>query len=145
MQKIHFTITINAPKEKVWHTMLDKETYTQWTTAFSPNSTYQGDWSEGSEIRFVDTSGSGMFSKIKENRMYEFVSIEHLGMVSSGVIDTTSDEVKKWTPAFENYTFTEDGEVTTVNVDMDVNDEYKDSFNEMWPKALQALKELAEK
>ena len=46
-----------------------------------------------------------MSSRIKTSRKYEFVSIEHLGLVKNDVEDTTSDEVKKWTPPFENYTF----------------------------------------
>ncbi|MDQ5893468.1 MAG: hypothetical protein QG640_480, partial [Patescibacteria group bacterium] len=31
MQKIHFSIQINAPKEKVWDTMLGEATYREWT------------------------------------------------------------------------------------------------------------------
>lgn len=35
MKKLHFSTTINAPKEKVWHTMLDDSTYREWIKAFS--------------------------------------------------------------------------------------------------------------
>jgi hypothetical protein len=48
-------------------------------------------------------------------------------------------------PAFENYTFKEKNGTTEVIVEMDINDEYKEMFEGMWPKALQKLKELAEK
>ena len=94
-----------------------------------------------------------MYSKIKENRKHEYISIEHLGMVKDGVIDTTSDEVRKWTPAFENYTFTEkarlndpvgQGNQTEVKVEMQVASEYKAMFEEMWPRALKTLKDLCE-
>ena len=34
---------------------------------------------------------------------------------------------------------------TELLVDMDINDEYKEMFEGMWPNALQKLKELAEK
>jgi uncharacterized protein YndB with AHSA1/START domain len=149
MQKIHFSINIHAPKEKVWNTMLEDSTYREWTTAFQAGSFYEGSWDQGSEIRFLgpDENGKlgGMFSKIKENRLHEFVSIEHVGFIKDGVIDTTSEEVKKWTPSYENYTFTETDSVTVVSVDIDVNDEYKEMFEVMWPKALQLLKTLAEK
>lgn len=50
-----------------------------------------------------------------------------------------------WTPAFENYTFREKDGGTELLVDMDTNEEYKQMFEEMWPKALQSLKEIAEK
>lgn len=149
MEKLHFSIVIDAPKEKVWHTMLDDATYRQWTTAFNPGSYYQGSWEEGSEILFLgpnpDGSGEGgMYSRIAENRPYEFISIEHLGILKNGEKDTTSDEAKKWTPAFENYTFKETENGTEVSVDMDIEEEYKEMFDDMWPQALKALKELAE-
>lgn len=152
MQKLHFSIHINAPKEKVWDTMLGESTYKEWTKVFNPGSTYIGNWEEGSEMRFVGTNetgtalAGGMYSRIKENRTYEFVSIEHLGLITvDGGVDTTSDEVKKWAPAFENYTFTEKDGGTEVTVDMDINDEYKESFEAMWPQALQTLKEISER
>lgn len=150
MKKIHFSILINAPREKVWDIMLGEETYPLWTTVFSPGSYYKGSWEEGSKIHFLGpnpdgTGEGGMVSRIKENRPHEFVSIEHLGMINNGVEDTTSEEVKKWTPSHENYTFVEKAGGTEVLVDMDIMAEYKTMFEEMWPKGLQALKDLVEK
>jgi uncharacterized protein YndB with AHSA1/START domain len=151
MQKIHFSIHISAPKEKVWDVMLGDATYREWTVSFHPGSYYKGDWSEGSKMLFLgpDETGEkegGMVSRIKENRKYEFISVEHLGMVMDGVEDTTSEDVKKWTPAFENYTFTEKDGGTEVRVDMEVaSDEFKEMFEGMWPKALLKLKEIAER
>lgn len=150
MQKAHYSIVINAPKEKVWHTMLDDATYRQWTNAFHEGSYYQGSWEQGSKILFLgpDENGKadgGMIGRIAENRPYEFVSIEMLGMIENGVEDTTSEAVKKWTPAHENYTFTEKDGATEVVVDIDVADEYQAMFDEMWPRSLKVLKELAEK
>jgi uncharacterized protein YndB with AHSA1/START domain len=149
MEKSHFEITINVTREKVWDTMLTDATYREWTKPFHEGSYYVGDWSEGSKILFLgpDEEGGGeggMVSRIKENRLYEFISIEHLGMVRNGVEDMTSEEVKKWTPAFENYTFTQDGGGTKLSIDVDTNQEYKAMFEEIWPKALQRLKELCE-
>lgn len=149
MKQLHTSILIQAPKEKVWHTMLDDATYRQWTRAFNPGSYYKGSWEQGSEIEFLgpDPAGpgeGGMFSRIKENREFEFISIEHLGLIKNGVRDTTSDEVKKWAPAFENYTFVEKDGGTELQVDMSVHDEFAAMFEEMWTKALQDLKALAE-
>jgi len=150
MQKLNFKIDINAPKEKVWHTMLDDATYRLWTTPFSEGSYYKGDWSKGSKILFLGPNPEtgkegGMVSRIAENKHYEYISIEHLGIINDGVEDTTSDEVKIWAGALENYTFKEVNGKTTVLVNMDINDEYKEMFEGMWPKALKKLKELAEK
>ena len=38
MEKLKFKIDINASNEKVWNTMLEKETYNKWTEVFSPGS-----------------------------------------------------------------------------------------------------------
>ncbi len=149
MQKIHHSIFINAPREKVWKTTLEDATYRKWTVDFNPGSYYKGDWTKGSKILFLGPNPDGgdeggMVSMIRENRPYEFISIEHIGIIQNGVEDMTSDEVKKWTPAFENYTFVEKDGGTELSVDMDTAEEYKPMFDEMWPKALKELKKLSE-
>jgi len=151
MNKLHFSITVNAPKAKVWNTMLDDKTYRVWTEAFTPGSHYVGDWSKGSKILFLGLDPKtgqmgGMVSRIKENRLHEYISIEHLGMVQDGQEDTTSEAVKAWAGAHENYTFKEKDGKTEVLVDMDSSGgDFEEMFKDMWPKALQKLKELAEK
>ena len=149
MQKLHFSIIINALKEKVWHTMLEDKTYREWTAAFNPGSYYKGDWNKGSKILFLGPDPEtgiegGMVSRIAENKPYEYISIEHLGIVKNGVEDTTSEEAKKWAPAFENYTFEEKDGATEVLVDMDIDEKEAEIFNKMWPDALQRLKAIAE-
>ena len=149
MQKLNFSIEINSPKEKVWNTMLEDKTYRIWTEAFSKGSHFIGDWSKGSKILFLGPNENGemggMVSRIKENKLYEYISIEHLGVVENGKEDTTSDAVKQWAGSLENYTFKNKDGKTELLVDMDINDEYKEMFEGMWPKALQKLKEISEK
>ena len=149
MQKLKFSIEINATKEKVWNTMLEDKTYRIWTEAFSKGSHYIGDWSKGSKILFLGPNENGemggMVSRIKENKKYEFISIEHIGMVQDGKEDTTSEAIKVWAGALENYTFKDKSGTTEILVEIDSNEEYAEMFEGMWPNALQKLKELAEK
>lgn len=149
MQKVHYSIHIDAPVEKVWEKMLDDKTYRIWTKPFHPGSYFKGDWSKGSKILFIgpDENGKemGMMSMIEENRPYEYISIKHMGIIADGVEDTTSDEVKKWVPAYENYTFKSANGGTDLSIDLDLNEEYVEQFNQMWPKALEKLKEISEK
>ncbi len=149
MKTLRFSTTINAPRKKVWHTMLDDAPYRDWTSAFNPGSFYRGDWSEGSKILFLGpdpTTGTegGMVSRIAENRLYEFISVEHLGVVQDGIEDTTSELAREWAPAYENYTFRERDGATEVQVDIDVTDDHASMFEQMWPRALSRLKQLAE-
>lgn len=61
MQKLNFKIEINAPKEKIWNTMLNDETYRIWTETFAPGSYYKGDWAQGSKILFLDRTKKGFW------------------------------------------------------------------------------------
>lgn len=151
MQKATYSIFINASKEKTWNTMLNDATYREWTKAFDGSSHFVGDWSKGSKMLFLGSGGQegagemGMVSMVRENRPFDFVSLEHIGFYENGVEDTTSEKIKEWTPSFENYTFTEKDNGTEIRVDIDVPDTYKAMFDDMWPKALLSLKEIAER
>jgi hypothetical protein len=144
MEKINFSTTINAPKEKVWKVLWDDATYRKWTSVFSASSYAETDWKEGSKVLFLDGQGSGMVSKIEVNKPNEFMSFKHLGIVKDGVEDTDSDAVKGWGGAFENYTLNEVNGVTELLVELDVNEEHKEMFMGMFPKALEKVKILSE-
>lgn len=144
MEKLEYKISINAPAEKVWNTLWDDKTYRQWTTAFSEGSMAETDWKKGSRILFGDSSGNGMISRVADNIPNKFMSIEHLGMVKDGAEDFDSDEVKSWAGAMENYTLEEKNGSTELSVSTEITEEYKEMFAEMWPKALDKLKALAE-
>ncbi|WEO77366.1 hypothetical protein BJQ94_18770 [Cryobacterium sp. SO2] len=162
MKTLHFSQEIIAPADIVWETMLDDATYREWTSAFSPGSYFEGSWLQGSEIRFLGDSddddgtdsgsdgGSdgdgmgGLVGVIAEHRPHEFVSIEYTGLILNGDVDTESDYAKKFIGTHENYTFSESRGVTTLTIDLDVDEEEADMFAEMWPKGLDRLTELAE-
>ncbi len=145
MQKIKFSTTINAPKEKVWEILWNLDAYRKWTTAFAEGSDAKTDnWKEGSKVLFVDQSGNGMVSMVAINKTNEYMSFKHLGEIMDGVEDTTSEKVKVWSGSTENYSLQEDSGVTTLTVDLDIPDEYKEMFEKMWPTALKNIKELAE-
>lgn len=149
MQTLHYEITIQAPRERVWATMLEQATYRAWTKPFSDSSRYEGSWDEGSRIVFLSDTGQGtaggMVSRIKANQVHELVTIEHLGMVMDGVEDTTSDDVRQWAPCYETYRFaTVAGGATHLSVDVDASPDWAAMFDEAWPKSLARLKQLAE-
>jgi len=144
MQRLTFSVSINAPKEDVWQTMLADATYRQWTNAFEEGSYADTDWSEGSKARFLTPSGNGMVSRIVTHRPNEFLSIKHLGMVKNGVEDTESPQAKSWGGSFENYILREADDSSTLTIEMDVKEEYRDYFEETWPKALSKLKNISE-
>ncbi|RIV43044.1 SRPBCC family protein [Flagellimonas pelagia] len=152
MKKIQYKKDIKASAEKVYNTMLGMETiktYEQWTAEFNPTSTYEGSWEKGSKIYFVGTDENGkrggMVSEIADNVPFQFVSIRHYGILDGENEITEGPEVEKWAGSLENYDLQEHNGVTTLTVETDVADDYLDYFNTTWPKALNRLKELAEK
>jgi len=149
MKKLHYDIMIQAPREKVWTTMLEDATYREWTAPFNPGGSYfQGEWKEGGKMLFLGPSEDGklggMVSRIAKCTPHEFVSIEHLGQIENGVEDTTSEKVKIWSGAYENYTFTNKDGGTHLAVDIDIADDFVSYMEDTWPKALAKLKSLAE-
>jgi len=148
MHRLRFRTEIDAPRSTVWSTMLDDATYREWTAEFSPGSRFEGDWSEGSRIRFVGPGkdgDSGMLSRVVTNRPQEYVELEHLGVVHAGQEDTTSEVARAWAGAHESYTLTNADEKTELVVEVDTTEETREDFAEMWPRALGRLKALAER
>jgi uncharacterized protein YndB with AHSA1/START domain len=148
METQHFSIRVDAPADVVWRTVFDDSTYRQWTSAFNPNSYFEGAWLPGSEIRFLGTNDdgtmSGMYGVITQHRPYEFVMIEYQGQIVNDVDDTTSREARQLIGARESYSFSESDGSTTITVEVDTADTYAELFGELWPKGLAKLKELAE-
>ena len=145
MEKKQFKIEISAPREKVWKILWGDKTYPAWTSVLTKGSRAETNWEEGSKVLFVDGKGEGMVSTIAQKIPNEFMSFKHLGMVKNGVEDLNSEQVKDWAGALENYRLkTLDGKTELV-VDMDMTEEFKDYFINTWPKALDKVKELAEK
>lgn len=151
MQKLQFTINIQAPLPKVFNVMLgipNKTTYEQWTALFNPTSTYEGSWQKGNKMLFVgvDENGQkgGMVSTIADFIPNQFVSIQHKGLLKEGKEILDGPDVEKWANGFENYTFAENNGATLVTVDLDTTEDFLDYMNEHYPMALNKLKEICQ-
>lgn len=144
MKPLEFKTVIAAPVSMVWETMLNPTSYREWTKAFEEGSHYEGSWEEGSKIHFLNSTGSGMVAKVAENKLHEFVSIQILGFIADGIEDTTSEEVKAWTPSYENYYFESTDDGTALRVTVMVPPEYEDMMTQSWLKALELLKSMCE-
>lgn len=149
LETLQFEISINAPVEKVYSTMLNEQSFREWTAEFNPTSFYKGSWEKGSKILFIgcDSEGKegGMVSRIAENIPNRFVSIEHLGILDGENEITSGPAVDGWAGALENYSFRQEDGKTIVSVAMDANQQFKSYFEQTWPKALQKLKEICER
>ncbi|REH54697.1 activator of Hsp90 ATPase-like protein [Tenacibaculum gallaicum] len=141
-----FTVTINTSPEKVWKVLWDDKIYSLWTAIFSQGSYAKTDWKEGSKVLFLTPDGRGMVSKIKQKMPNKYMLFEHLGVVKNNIENLESKEAKEWAGATETYMLESvDSGKTHLTVKMDVVEEYKNFFLDTWPKAMDKIKELAEK
>ncbi len=132
--------------ETVWHTMLGPETYKIWIAEFDTTSYYEGSWQQGEIIKFMSQDKSGIVGFIKENRPFEFISIEYTGELKKGNIDLESPNNDSIKGSHENYTFNKLSEAQTqLIVQANSSLQWSDFMTAAWPKALNKLKEICEK
>lgn len=145
MKKLQFKVMVEASREKLWHSLWNIHCYETWTTAFAEGSTVRTDnWKEGSKVCFHDGSGNGMLSQVSVHRENECMSFTHLGMVTDGVEDTSSEKVAEWAGAVESYRLTEQGSGTLLEVETHVPEAYEEYFTNACEAANKIIKALAE-
>lgn len=140
MVKEKFTTMINAARNAVWHVLWTDEYYRKWTAVFSEGSYAESDWNEGSEIKFLAKTGSGMYSMIEKKSEPDVMSFKHIGEIKDG----EKQPPGSWSGAKETYFLKDVDGKTELTVEMDITEEYMSYFKEHFPKAIAVIKELAE-
>ena len=143
MNEMLFSIAINAAKERVWATLWQDATFRDWASIIDPETYKVGDLQEGNEIQFISTAnGYGVTSLAETVRPGEFLRLRH----RADTQETGSREREpQWTGSAETYTLAEEDGVTTLAVAIGVPPELEEYFEDAYPKALQRVKELAER
>lgn len=132
------TIKINAPAEKVWQVLWDKDTYKEWSAAYMPGSHYTGEVKNGGKIQFLDPKNNGMESEVVSFTENEEVTFRHLHELEEG---KQGKSLNGWE---EKYTLDEKDGVTTLRMTQDMDEKYFDEMNSATEKAFKTVKELAE-
>ena len=145
MEKLKYQIEIDASAEKVWGILWNEKSYSQWTYYFSPDSNMVTDWQVGGKTYFTDSSKkNGMVSTIERIEEPKHLIFKHLGELHNGVEDVDSDKVKAWNGSLEAYYLEENNGKTTLKVEVDSNDEFKEMFDNGFKKGLEVIKNLSE-
>ena len=141
MNHLHLSSDIAAPRDQVWHVLWDDASFRDWSSVFAAGTYAVSDWNEGSTIQFLEpASRSGMSSVIEKKQPGEFMSFRHEAEIRDGQVR----QMAAWSGAHENYTLTSRGGQTTLKVDLDAPDEYRQMFEGKFPQALQRVKQLSE-
>lgn len=144
VKTVEFSVEIAAPVETVWARMFSLDGYGQWTAAFGSGNYFEGTLEQGQRMRFLGPGGNGMIAEVEQIQEHRFVSFKHLGYVFSGEVDTTSDSVTSWAPAYEIYRFESVPSGTRVVIEQDVLTNAEEFMGQAWSKALEDLKALCE-
>jgi len=139
MEALSFEVQINASPEKVWSVLWDDISYRQWTSAFATGSFYQGTLEEGSIVKFFDPNNNGMYSRVEKNIPNQEMKFLHLGEIYDGI-----EVPQDWGEATEAYILEENEEGTKLKGEIQTPAEFKELFEDKFPKALNIVKHLSE-
>lgn len=145
MSILRFEILITGSKERVWKTLITHDTYVQWVKAFSPNSTFVGEWKQGAEIRFWDPNMGGTTAVLEVFQPFTKIVACHINTVTKeGVEETTGDMTAKWIGTKESYRLIEEDNETRLIIEMITDQVFEKMFNKCWPEALENIKSIVE-
>ena len=139
------SIEIKAKKEKIWDVLILDKYNRKWYAAFMEGTYAETDWKKGSKALFLDKERNGMIAIVEENKPYELLSLEYQGEVLKGKENYESESAKAIKGGREIYKLSEINGVTTLHISGDMTEELFDYMSASWDKALQKIKELAEK
>lgn len=140
MKKLEFTIEISASREKVWDALWSHQNYRKWTAVFIPGSYYEGELQEGNEIRFLLPGQHGLFAVVEKVIPFQSMHFLHFGLVLNGISERKTFSEN----SIEYYDLYETGQGTKLTVTINTEEEYVTYFSNSFPRALHAVKELAE-
>ena len=143
MQKMQFSIKIEASKAKVWKTLWGDKTFRDWGNIIDEGLYMVGEMKEGNEVQFISSvSGYGVTSMIEKLTPNEFVSFRQMADTKES---GEQEREKEWTGGTESYELVEKNGMTSLTVNIDVPPGQKETFRIRFPKALERVKNLSEK
>jgi hypothetical protein len=85
-----------------------------------------------------------MVSTIERIEKPKLLIFKHLGEIRDGVEDVESDSVKAWNGALEGYYLEQKDHKTTLKIEVDADQSFKEMMDEGFRKGLEIIKQLSE-
>lgn len=145
IEKLRFSININASKKVVWKKLWDKESFKIWSMPLFDGSHYEGTIKENSRIQFLTPKGYGLFSDVHLLKPEELIIFKHIGKVINFKEQELDEKTKRWTGCFELYRLTEiSKDMTELEVEIDVTNARLEYMRKHFSECLDNLKQLSE-
>ncbi len=132
-------IEINAPADKVWKVLWNRDSYEEWTSAYSQGSHYTGEIEAGNVIQFLSADKTGMQSKVIRKVDNREMVFEHTHEILNGELGNKLGNLE------ESYLLGENEGKTTLHIKSDMPTEYFTAIDEATKDALKIIKDLSEK
>lgn len=138
-----FSVEIHATKETIWKTLWEDKSFREWSNIIDEGTYLVGVLEEGSEIQFISSvNGYGVTSFVEKLIPNTSVVLRHLADTKDS---GQAERAKDWTGGKEIYQLTEIEDRILLTVVIDIPLEHEALFDEIFPKALNCIKILAEK
>lgn len=141
MHTLNFQVQINSPARTVWNVLWQDATLREWAGIVDPGTYMVGELVEGATVQFNSAEGYGVTSLVAKLIPNEFILFRHKADTKDIGESRRHDQ---WTGGEESYTLTEKDGITTLMLQFDVPDDLVEVMNEVYPRALNRIKELAE-
>ena len=144
IQKLVFSVEIDAKANVVWNKLWNKNSYKQWVAPFCEGTYYTGEIKLGNRIHFISPSFDGMYCDVFYLDVNKNIIFKYIGKLKDLKEQPIDAETEKWTGCFEAYKLNEINGITTVTAEMECMEEYINYMKEKFPLALQELKKISE-
>lgn len=142
MKELEYQIIINRPKEVVWDTLWDDQSFRDWANNIDEGTYLLGDLIEGNEIQFISSvNGYGVTSLVSKLIPYEYILFKHASDTQNTGTETRD---KQWTGGSESYSLIEKDNQTLLIIRSEIPDELVEYFNNAMPIVLNRIKYLCE-
>ena len=142
MKELEYQIIINRPKEVVWDTLWDDQSFRDWANNIDEGTYLLGDLIEGNEIQFISSvNGYGVTSLVSKLIPYEYILFKHASDTQNTGTETRD---KQWTGGSESYSLIEKDNQSLLIIRSEIPDELVEYFNIAMPIALKRIKYLCE-
>lgn len=138
MTNLKYKLILNNNVEYVFDKLFDKPFYEEWSKAFNPDSKMKGILAKGEEVVFYDADENGMIATVSDYQVNKVVEFHFIAEVMDGVHKAYEDDSN-----YERYTFTNlQDQMVMLDIQLSIPDEYKELFEDMWPKAIVLIHDL---
>lgn len=135
MKQLAYEIEINATPEKVWNALWNQENYKIW----SNGQRFEGNWEEGTIMKFFDKDNNGMYNQVEINLPQEQLKMKHLGWIYDGKL-----EPQNWENSHVSYFLASSENGTTLKSEVNSLDEFVGFYDAYFPKIFKSIKEISE-